>query len=488
MAIQELNPTSAVALLFKRLPDRIFAPLSSENRHRYWALLCHLHERRFGPDAPLPPSRGFPTRIITQDIVDALELQEAWDNEDLCVLETPVEQRAAAIFSRLHECGWFRIEQPRFERKVTMQPAVSQFLTLLISFAETGPVFVSGKIRSIDANLQMVVDGKASGDSLAEAAEQARNLLEHVRNTGTNIRDIMESLSQDITTSQYVQRFFSDYIERVFIGDYRELRTREHPLSKRGQILARVEEIRESEEQRKRLIAWYESKRSQGDLKKAERLFERDIHRLSELQRIDEYLDRLDDEIRRANKRALAFLDYRLRSLKPVDHMVKLAIESLLACGDPLMADPFAPNEMISVERLAEPRKVVNRAPPSSLRKIVVSDEQLARSRVMLRARANRTVTPLGLSTYANAQLNGKEMISNEELQISSVSDVRMYQTLSTLSLQMSAKSRKMRMDALSSSRGFRVTIKNEPETPHEHISSVPFTVEARKTSGRSEK
>lgn len=488
MAIPELNNSSfSASFLFKRLPDRLFAPLASINRHRYWALLCRLHERRFGPDAPLPPSRGYPTRVIIQDIVDAIELQEAWDNEDSCVLETPVELRAAAIFNRFHDCGWFRIDQPRFERRVTMQPAVSQFLTMLVSFAETGPVFVSGKIRSIDANLQMVIDGKASGDSLAEAAEQARNLLEHVRNTGTNIRDIMESLHQNITTSQYVQRFFSDYIERVFIGDYRELRTREHPLSKRGQILARIEDIRESEEQRKRLIAWYEAKRSPGDPKKAERLFERDIYRLSELQRIDEYLDRLDDEIRRANKRALAFLDYRLRSLMPTDHMVKLAIESLLECGDPSMADPFAPSEMISEDRLAEPRKAVERAVPSSLRKIVVSDEQIARSRVMLRARSNRIVTPLGLATYAKNQLDGKDVIGNEDLKINGISDVRMYQTLSTLSLQMSAKSRKMRMDALAMTRGFRVVIKNEPETPHDHISSMPFTVEARKTTNKSE-
>lgn len=487
MAIPELNNSSfAASLLFERLPDRLFAPLASINRHRYWALLCRLHERRFGPDAPLPPSRGFPTKIIIQDIVDALELQEAWDNEDSCVLETPVELRAAAIFNRFHDCGWFRMDQPRFEKRVTMQPAVSQFLTMLVSFAETGPVFVSGKIRSIDANLQMVIDGNASGDSLAEAAEQARNLLEHVRNTGTNIRDLMESLHQDITTSQYVQRFFSDYIERVFIGDYRELRTREHPLSKRGQILAKIEFIRESEEQRKRLIAWYEAKRSPGDPKKAERLFERDIYRLSELQRIDEYLDRLDDEIRGANKRALAFLDYRLRSLMPTDHMVKLAIESLLECGDPI-SDPFSPGEIISEDRLAEPRKAVERAAPSSLRKIVVSDEQIARSRVMLRARSNRTVTPLGLSTYAKIQLDGKDVIGSEDLKISGILDVRMYQTLSTLSLQMSAKSRKMRMDALALTRGFRVTIKNEPETPHEHISSVPFTVEARKKANKSE-
>lgn len=488
MAVPELNHSPvAASLLFQRLPERLFAPLASTNRHRYWSLLCRLHERRFGPDAPLPPSRGFPTRTITQDIIDALELQEAWDNEDSCVPETPVEIRAAAIFNRLLECGWFRIDQPRFEKKVTMQPVVSQFLTMLVNFAETGPVFLSGKIRSIDVNLRTVIEGNATGDSLAEAAEQARNLLEHVRNTGTNIRDLMETLHQGVTTAQYVQRFFKDYIENVFIGDYRELRTREHPLSKRGQILAMIDDIRDSEDHRKRLISWYEAKRSPGDPKKAERLFEKDISRLAELQRIDEYLDRLDDEIRRANKRANAFLDYRLRSLMPADHMVKLAIESLLTCGEPTMADPFPPNEMISEDRLAEPRKAVERAAPSSLRKIVVSDEQLAKSRVMLRARANRTVTPLGLSTYAKSQLNGKDMVGNEDLKINSVSDVRMYQTLSTLSLQMSAKSRKMRMDALALTRGFRVNIKNEPETPHEHISSVPFTVEARKVTSKSE-
>ena len=482
MAILEINsPVIASSLLFKRLPDRLFAPLASVNRHRYWALLCHLHEKRFGPDAPLPPSRGFPTKMIVQDIFEALEFEDVWDSEDSDGPDTnQLDIRAAAIFNRFYDCGWFRIDQPRFEKKVTMQPAVSQFLTMLISFAETGPVFVSGKIRSIDANLQMVIDGNASGDSLAEAAEQARNLLEHVRNTGTNIRDLMESLHQNISTSQYVQQFFSGYIERVFIGDYRELRTTEHPLSKRAQILTRIEDIRESQAHRMRLIAWYESKRTPGDPKKAERLFERDLNRLSELQRIDEYLDKLDDEIRRANKRALAFLDYRLRSLMPSDAMVKLAITSVLEQGVPLMADPFAPSEMISEDRLAEPRKAIERAAPSSLRKAVVSDEQIAKSRIMLRARANRTVTFIGLSTYAKDQLDGKDSLNNEELALNSIADVRMYQSLSTLSLQMSAKSKKMQMDAIGMTRGFRVEINGDAETPHTHISSFPFKVTAR--------
>jgi hypothetical protein len=306
MALLEINnPTTAPSLLFERLPERLFSPLASQNRHRYWALLCRLYQKRFGPDAPLPPSTGYPKKTIVQDIIEALEFEEIWESEDSDdVSNCQIDIRANAIFNRLYECGWFCIDEPRFEKKVTMQPLVRQFLTMLILFAETGPVFVSGKILSIDVNLQLVIDGNATGDSLTEAAEQTRNLLEHVRNTGTNIRDLMESLHHNISTDQYLEQFIIGYIERVFIGDYRELRTKDHPLSKRAQIIYRIEDIRESHAHRQRLIAWYESNHSPRDTKKAERLFERDLNRIKELQRIDEYLDRLDDEIRQANNRA----------------------------------------------------------------------------------------------------------------------------------------------------------------------------------------
>jgi len=231
----------------------------------------------------------------------------------------------------------------------------------------------------------------------------------------------MESLSAEITTAQYVQRFFNDYIERVFIGDYRELRTREHPLSRRPQILRTVEDLYGSEHHRTRLIAWYETKRCSGDLHRAQKLFEKDILRLFELRRIDEYLDRLDDEIRRANRRALAFLDYRLRSLRPVDHMVNRAIAAALSCQPPALGDPFPPGDMVSGDRLAEPRKLTERPAPSSLRRQVPSEAQLARSRIMLRAREVRSITPPKLAEYVLQQLNGQKSISSDQLVYESI-------------------------------------------------------------------
>lgn len=479
MAATHSRATSAASMLFERLPDRLFGPLASLNRHRYWALLCDLHSTRFGPEAPLPPSNGFSVKDITQDIVDELLTQDRWESEEGQTPETPIGIRANMVLTRLIDSGWFRLETFGLEKRVTMRPPVSKFLTFMMAFAETGPVFVSGKIRSIELNIQEVVEGKAAGDTLAETAEQARNLLEHVRNTGTNVRDIMEALSKETATSQYVRLFFSQYIEQVFIGDYRELRTKEHPLSRRPQIIRAVEELQESEHHRERLISWYQTKRGAGDRRRAELLFEKDIRRLFDLRRIDEYLERLDDEIRLANRRAQAYLDYRLRSLRPVDHMIKHVLEVLATGQHPLMGDPFPATGLMSEEGLAEPRKPIERPAPSSLRRHAPSEDELARSRVMLRARDARTITPPKLAEYVRRQIGAQGRATHEALQLDSVSDVRSCQILATLGMAMSAGSRRLLLSAMTVARGFRVTQGENIEVEGKGISGRPFTIES---------
>ncbi len=479
---------SAANLLFERLPERIFAPLASPNRQRYWALLCTLHANRFGPDAPLPPSKGFAVREILQDIQDELLSQDSWESEDGQPPETDFAVRAHMIFNRLSDSGWFRMESFGLEKRVTMRPAVSKFLTFMVSFAETGPVFVSGKIRSIELNIQQVLDGQADGDTLSETADQARSLMEHVRNTGTTVRDIMDSLSKETATAQYVRLFFNQYIENVFIGDYRELRTKEHPLSRRPQILRAVGEIQESEQHRARLIGWYESRRCAGDRRRAEMLFERDIQRLQDLRRIDEYLERLDDEIRMANRRALAYLEYRLRSLRPVDQMVKQAIEAVLSSNAQGLGDPFPVRVLVSGEALAEPRKHIERPAPSNLRRHVPSERELAKSRVMLRAQQARSVTAPKLAEYVRSQLDSKEYLSSEKLNMESVSNVRNFQVLSSISMAMSADSRRLMLSAMTLAKGFRVRFTDTLETQGNGISGRPFIVESRKApAGSSE-
>lgn len=368
-----------------------------------------------------------------------------------------------------------------------MAPAVAQFLTRLVEFAQTGPVFVAGKVRSIEANLLLIARDNADGDTLQEAAAQARSLMEHVRNTGTNIRDLMASFTAEMTTAQYVRRFFSDYIERVFIGDYRELRTQDHPLSRRQQILETIEAIHASDVHRARLITWYTAKQAQGDVRRAEWMFERDVQRLLEMRRIDEYLDRLDDEIRRANKRALAFLDYRLKSLRPIDRMVGHAIATVFANPNAIEAAPFAAGELMAPSRLAEPRKVMERASPTALRAQVLSTEEEARARVLLRARAARSITAPKLAEFVRQSLDGSAAIDSALLEIDSIEDVRALQTLSVLALAMTGDSRALRIAAMNMARGFTVQLDDADEVPAAWISHTPFRVVLRQRTIKKE-
>ena len=181
------------------------------------------------------------------------------------------------------------------------------------------------------------------------------------------------------------------------------------------------------------------------------------------------------------NRRALAYLDYRLRSLRPVDHLVKQAIAAALAGELPAVGDPFPAGDMISAERLAEPRKTIDRAPPSSLRRTRPSDAQIARSHIMLRAREARSVTAPKLADFVIGRLAGAEEISSEQLELATVADVRAYQALASLGLAMSSESRRLQLSARTLAKGFRVKLLESSESGAMPVSGRQFTIERRK-------
>ena len=449
MAVPSLAPASIA--LFQRIPDRLFGPLASANRHGYWSLLCHLHRRRFGPDAPLPPSYGFLQREITQEIEDHLKYADEWQPESGDQPDTPMNIRAIGIFNRLVEAGWFRLEKYGIEKTVNMAPAVSQLLTQLINFAETGPVFVSGKIRAIDAAVAQVHKGEASGDLLREAAEQCRNLLVYIRNTGTNVRDLMAAIGAEPTTAQYVRSFFTSYIQEVFIGDYQELRTREHPLSKRQQILDAVTDIDTQPEQRSRLLDWYVNRLSSGDDKRGQAAFQRDLQRLYELDRIEEYLERLDEEIRVANRRALAFLEYKLRAIRPIDNL------------------------------LAQPRKEVPRQAPTPLRQVIISDRTRAIGNLVRRAQERRSITPMKLRAYAEKVLKDTAVADSDVLPCGSIEDLRAFQALTSVAMATNSKIARLEMEGRASAPGMELRYTSDEAAEHPYLSGKAFTLSWRK-------
>ena len=456
--------------LFQRLPERIFAPLASANRRQYWHLLCVLYDKRFGPDAPLPPSSGFLLREITADIAAAIEHQD-WVLEEVeATPQTPLANRAYMVFSRLRDRGWLQVERLGVREVVLMPPAVAHFIGRLIEFAHTGPEFVSGKIRSIEANLKLLLHEDADGASLQEAARQSRALLEHIHIASTHVRDLMREIGDIEVTGEFVRRFFDDYVERIFIADYKELRTRDHPLARRQEILRLLEHIRQAP-LRERLLRWYQEKQAAGDATRAEALFARDIQKIEELQRIDEYLSRLDDEIRRANRQALAYLDYRLRATLPLGQLIGAAVTAVKTHGEKApLRTPFTCGAAISGERLARPRQQKRQTPPGKLRRQTVSPERAAYARLALQARDRRAMSWPKLAAFVRAQLAGRTSISSAELPHDSISAVRALQMLCALANAHADSGRPL-------PGGFAIRRDGDKEMPSPAISHIPFTL-----------
>lgn len=482
--------------LFERIPDRLFSPLASPNRHEFWSLLCYLYRRRFGPDAPLPPSHGFVQREILQDVEDHIRYAPKWQPEEGDDPDLSLDQRASNYFRRLLQAGWFRTEKYGLAQTISMAPPVSQMLTLLIDFADKDPVFVSGKIRSIDALITEVLNEDGGGDLFREAAEQCRNLLIYIRTTGTNVRDLMASISTQETTAEYARKFFRDYVVNMFIGDYKELRTQEHPLSKRPQILQAVEELSTRPEHRNRLMEWYTTRLANGDQAKADAAFERDLRRLEELNRVEEYLERLDDEVRSANKRALIVLQYRLQSIRPIDDLLRQAIDGLLSRGPeggfegPLDTWPqvFAPDGLLSASRLAQQRKETQRHPPSALRQAVLSEHTRAVGNLVRRAQERRRITPAKLRAYAKSALGQHDKVSSHDLPVGSIEDLRAYQSFNSLATALKSKIATSAMQARRQIPGLDVIYDEEGSSEHPYLVAQSFEIRLRKPSPADKK
>ncbi len=451
--------TTGTPPLFAVLPAGLFAPLAAANRERYWELLYRLFEQFFGPDAPLPPSIGFQRREITAALENYLLTDDPWESEEGDVPGASLIDRANAIHERFRATGWLRQERVGAREMVSMTPAVSQFLSTLVEFAEHGPTFVSAKVRSIELQLQQVIEGKAFGDALDEAADQARRLLVSLSSMSLKVRDLMPELSRAETTAQFARQWFERYVSSFFVGDYADLHKADHPLARRSAILSMAQQV-EGTALRETMLGWYREHLTGGDPERAELRMQRSLRRLYELERIDEYLGRLDEDIRQANRRALAFLDYRLRAPDKLDVLLRRACRGVLQAPEDALRLPVAPGPLMDDAQLRPPRRKPQPIPRSANAVQQPTPEQLARLSLLRRMKRARLVTPEDMARYVGRHLPPDGSVDCAHLAIASIEDLRAYQTLLTLALRSHRLGGLRRDDPLARLlRGFRVEL-----------------------------
>ena len=85
------------------------------------------------------------------------------------------------------------------------------------------------------------------------------------------------------------------------------------------------------------------------------------------------------------------------------------------------------------------------------------------------------------LAEFVVGHLSGADTVPGETLELTTVADVRAYQTLAGLGLAMSSDSRRLQASAAAMGRGFRVTLADSSEPEGTLILGRPFTIERRK-------
>lgn len=470
--------------LFTVVPSGLFGPLASPNRQHYWQILHRLFDEFFGPDAPLPPSIGYLRRDITAAIEKYLLTDDPWEDEEGASPDAPLAVRAGVIYERFRNAGWLRQERVGAREMVSMTPVVAQFLSALVEFCERGPAFLGAKMRSIESQVQLVADGRADGDSLDEAADQARQLLSSVSSISVQVRDLMPELSRTESTAQFARQLFERYVGRLFVGDYAELHKVDHPLARRSSILGMLRQI-ESSARRADLVAWYRDHVAAGDAERAELRLQRSLRRLYEIDRIDEYLSRLDEDIRQVNRRALAFLDYRLRAPDKLDVLLRRACRGVAQAEEGALRLPVAPGLLMDEQRLRPPRLKPAPIPRSANAPQPPTPEQLARLALMRRTKRARLVLPEDLARYVGRWLGAAGRVDSRQLEIASIEDLRAYQTLVTLALRSHRKAGLRRDDPLSRlQRGFRVELLEHERGDNDYLRAPRFVLHrARKTA-----
>lgn len=192
----------------------------------------------------------------------------------------------------------------------------------------------------------------------------------------------------------------------------------------------------ESGERRSALRAWYREHVGGGDETRGDQRFARSLRRLRELERIDEYLGRLDDDIRQANRRALAFLDYRLRAPDKLDILLRRACRGVQHAPEDALRLPVAPGMLMEASRLRAPRQKPPPIPRSANATQPPTPEQLARLSLLRRMKRARLVNADDMARYVGTHLDAHDQVASEAFSIASIEDLRAYQTLLTLALR----------------------------------------------------
>jgi len=284
-------------MLFNKLPDDIFLPLSGQNRQVYQAVLLELSDLFFDEDLIDPFIAKDLVRSTIENAVVRLGVRR-WEAESDEDSEPP---RSSAdytnrIYRRLVLCGWLEEEQRIYRTYVLLTPSISYLLRSLVAIARHEKRSYGGAVLNVLSSLEAAInDPVGRGITLSEASETAAEFSAHLTDMLLGLREMKISLAASTNAQDIVRSFFDRFVEHMLVSDYKTLKTRNNPFRYRRKILAMLRDLQFDLLKIEQLSQHYQLQ-YELDYESAEAMVHQHINRIIRIfESVDQRLGAIDD-------------------------------------------------------------------------------------------------------------------------------------------------------------------------------------------------
>ncbi|MCA3000635.1 MAG: Wadjet anti-phage system protein JetA family protein [Burkholderiales bacterium] len=414
--------------LFDRIPNGLFGALTGRNSRRAWDLLVRLFDRYFGPDSVPPFADGYLHEQVVKEIERFL-LDAGWEDESeegSPNVATPLVNQANQLLARLVETGWLTEEKVGLRRFVSMRPVVARFFDTVQQFVTEGPQLFGGNVLLVYNQLKSVSkDPRGQAGGFVSAAQLCVRLINSLNTTTLRVRDLMKELTQENDTPVFVRRFFSEHISELYVRDFKQLRTENHPLRLRYEIIELVNAVSIDGPDRIALLQGYAE--LPGNCPgEEEELLERDVQRFRRLLDVEKFLERMDRVMDAATRRAVAYLGYRLKASERIEEVLADSVHAVLKAesqAHPIEARLLTPTALIGDNRLRLPVEIPSSPKRTALQKREMTPNEKAIHLLRKAMIENRDTTPAAVRRYISKFLSPGHTAPAELLPVGTVSD-----------------------------------------------------------------
>lgn len=424
--VQRVDPFS---VLFNKLPDDIFLPLSGQNRYIYEVVLLELADLFFDEDLIDP---FIPKDLVRSTIENAVVRfgirRWAAESDEEGESEVPLSSAdyTNRIYRRLVQTGWLEEEQRIYRTYVLLSPAISYLLRSLTSIARLEKRSYGGAVLNVLSSLESAIaDPEGRGITLAEAAQTAADFSAHLTDMLLGLRELKISLSGSSTPQEIVRSFFDRFVEHILVSDYKTLKTKNNPFRFRRKILSMMRDLQFDPLKVDQLTRHYQMQ-YELDQEEAEALVHQHINRIIRIfESVDQRLAAIDDFRYQLEKRVADTVRYMDKTTPGMAARLSRLIAELAKKEDSAIPPVGNLEEVgfISPSSVRSPIRRRVEAKPRMITQAEIDPKVLELRQLFKEWKERREVKVDRIEAYLDEQFAGRDSLNATEFRIDSIED-----------------------------------------------------------------